>query len=269
MVDIPKGVFCMGAQAHDIQHFKNEFPIHKVEISIPFSMGVFPVTQCLWNSLMPENPSAHVMMTAPVEQVSWCDALLFCNRLSIQEDLEPVYSLPMNFVETLEKQKPNISRSSKVDSLSKKVSWNRHANGYRLPTEAEWEYAAKGSSFDVFPGGDDCERFAWYKNNSANRLQPIGQKDSNFRGLYDMSGNVNEWCFDAVNHKYFNELYANRVDKENKDPVFFDSSVEERVRRGGSWKLDMKNIRISYRGKDKASTKKSDVGFRLVRTLHS
>lgn len=131
------------------------------------------VTQELYESVMDKNPSGFKEeKNLPVEQVSWYDAVEFCNRLSKQAGLEPAYSIDRSFVE-----------------------WNRNANGYRLPTVEEWQYAAKGGQEFVYSGSGKLDEVGWYKDNSEGKTHPVAQKAHNGYGLYDMSGNVGEWCW--------------------------------------------------------------------------
>ena len=122
---ISSGSFMMGALDRDDDALDNEKPRHKVTLTKGFYMSVYPCTQELYEAVMGKNPSYFKGASRPVEKVSWCDALLFCNRLSEMEGLEPCYTFPLPAENSL--------------SWSKKVKWKQRANGYRLPTEAEWE----------------------------------------------------------------------------------------------------------------------------------
>ena len=131
------------------------------------------VTQELYKSVMGENPSEfNGEKNLPVEKVSWYDAVEFCNKLSKEAGLEPAYS---------------INGSS--------VEWNRNASGFRLPTVEEWQYAAKGGQDFKYSGSGNLDEVGWYSENSGNKTHPVAQKAPNGYGLYDMSGNVGEWCW--------------------------------------------------------------------------
>ena len=188
-----------------------------------FYMAETEVTQALYKSVMGENPS---MLKGddqrPVEQVSWYDAVEFCNKLSERDGLEKCYS-------------------GNRDSIS--CDFTR--NGYRLPTEAEWEYAAKGGNkskgFD-YSGSDDINEVAWYSKNSDGVTHPVKSKKPNELGLYDMSGNVWEWCWDSASG-------SNRID------------------RGGCWHNGAYICSVSSRHDDNPSGADYDLGFRLARSV--
>ena len=192
------------------------------------------VTQKLWRAVTGQSPSHFKGEDLPVESVSWFDCILFANMLSEKLGLEKVYEIP----------KELTLGSSQSDNLAKKVKVNTSANGYRLPMEAEWEYAAKGGENYKYAGSNDLNKVGWYKENSGRMTHPVGKKKSNGYGLYDMSGNVWEWCFDA-----------------------YDSSY--RVRRGGGWNADAFYCEVSYRGWNSPSTRFSDRGVRLFRSSNS
>tara|TARA_Y100001938_G_C8061824_1_gene417770 strand:+ start:1048 stop:1707 length:660 start_codon:yes stop_codon:yes gene_type:complete len=186
-----------------------------------FWMGQTPVTQVLYRAVMGENPSRFRGDEWPVEQVSWCGAVRFCNRLSEMEGLQPTYK---------------IHRSE--------IKWNREANGYSLPTEAQWEYAAKAGTELIYAGSDDIDEVAWYRH-SGDRLQkrthPVAEKKPNAWGLYDMSGNVFEWC------------YESGVTESRHAPT-----------RGGSWMCRDSVCGIEVSQRTHAGLCLPDTGFRLV-----
>ena len=175
MVLIPKGEFMMGALENDRDAYDDERPRHKVTLTRDFLMGKYAVTQALWESVMGSNPSQMKGENRPVENVSWFDVVDFCNKLSKQSGLEPVYTINGHYVT---------------------CNWN--AKGYRLPTEAEWEYSARGGEYHKYAGSNNVHEVAWYDGNGRGGwgTHSVGQKKPNGFGLYDMSGNVAEWVWD-------------------------------------------------------------------------
>ena len=178
----------------------------------PFYMCKYEVTQDQFYSVMGVNPSYFKGDKRPVETVSWWDALIFCNLLSEQEGRAPCYFVDGN---------PDC-RGWGLQKLPQggvysdgKLSVDEFANGYRLPTVEEWLVAAAGGESYIYAGSDDIDEVAWYKGNSGNMTHKVGQKKPNGYGLYDMTGNVNEWCFptkprilrrvDFCGGSYFNE----------------------------------------------------------------
>lgn len=212
MVLIPGGQFIMG----DSHGEDDEKPGHKVKID-PFYMDKYEVTQNAYETMMGKNPAKFKGHGRPVERVSWFGAIQYCNMRSLREGLIPCYDL-----ETLE--------------------CNYEVEGYRLPTEAEWEYACRAGtdtrySFGNGPG--NLEQYAWFKGNANNTTHPVGQKKPNPWGLYDMHGNVWEWCND-----YYDGDYYQKSGEENPHgPVV----GEERVLRGGSWASTAESARSSGR----------------------
>ncbi len=234
MVQLPGGWFEMGSKNKD-----NESPIHKVWVDA-FLIDRYEVTQEEYESLMQSNPSHFKGPKNPVEQVSLSFAILYCNARSRQEGLKPCY-----------------------DEETGKCDFS--ADGYRLPTEAEWEYACRaGTKTDYFFGRDEnqLKYYAWYADNSANKTQPVGQKKPNQWGLYDMYGNVAEWCNDIYSEGYYKESPERNPQGPAKGKKF--------VLRGGSWNSSAENCRSSSRkgedpGFQDACFARDDIGFRCVR----
>lgn len=217
----------------------DEKPVHQVTVS-SFMIGKYEVTQEQYKQVMGTNPSKFSSGTKaprrPVEQVSWYEAVAFCNRLSELEGLKKVYAINGTDV--------------KGD-----FSWN----GYRLPTEAEWEYAARGGSQSqgyTYSGSNDAGSVAWHDGNSGNTTHPVGTNAPNELGLYDMSGNVWEWCWDWYKGGY--EALPQR------DPIGV-SSGGPRVNRGGSWNNSFNNLRSTKRNGNSPSLRYDILGFRLLR----
>ena len=263
-VSVVSGSFMMGALDRDGDAYDSEKPRHRVNISRCFLLSVYPCTQGLYELVMGENPSSFQGSTRPVDNVSWCDAVLFCNRLSELEGLEPCYELPDGFEEACQNQSDDEDET--VEELSKQVKWNDGANGYRLPTEAEWEYCARGGEYFLYSGSDDIDEVAWYKDNSGGKTHPVGQKKSNGFGLYDMSGNVWEWVWDsAVLDDDYDFTGASVYTSDKKIDPSVDTSDSFRVDRGGGWYGLAWDARVSYRSRSMATDRNNNRGFRFLR----
>jgi len=203
-----------------------------VTISSSVWISTHEVTQREYQLVMGENPSKFKGDDLPVENVSWYDAVAYCNKRSLMEGLTPVYQ---------------ISETT--------VTWNKNAAGYRLPTEVEWEYAARGGSRSKnyeYAGSNNPHEVAWYYNNSMGTTHPVGTKAPNELGLYDMSGNVWEWCWDGW------------ADTIQVDPPGH-SSGSNRVRRGGGWDDFTGRLRLAERNNYAPSYLGFSLGFRVAR----
>ncbi len=233
MVKIPGGQFTMGDED------EIDAPPHEVTIS-PFLMDACLVTQAQYEKLMEDNPSRWKEEQNPVEQVRWSDAVRFCNKRSTQEGLTPCYDLE---------------------------TWqcNFDADGYRLPTEAEWEYACRAGTKTAYFMGDKANKlpdYAWFDKNSGRQPHAVGQKQANPWGLYDMGGNLWQWCHDFYQVDYY--------DNSPKDNPRGPTAGETKVIRGGSWKSSADACRAGYRNNENPGY--ADVcfgydiyGFRCVR----
>ena len=233
MVLIPGGRFLMG-DAKEI-----DATPHEVVLS-PFYMDKNLVTQAEYERAMGENPSRWKGGNNPVEQVRWSDAVRYCNKRSALEELQPCYDLE---------------------------TWqcDFEANGYRLPTEAEWEYACRAGTKTAYYFGESESKLsdhAWFKGNSGGKPRPVGGKPANPWGLYDMHGNVWQWC----NDYYQVDYYQQSSEKDPRGP----ETGESKVVRGGAWKFSADSCRSGYRNNEDPGY--ADVcfnydiyGFRCVR----
>jgi serine/threonine protein kinase/formylglycine-generating enzyme required for sulfatase activity len=240
---IKPGEFTMGSPADEGE--ADEHPPHRVLIRHPFLLGRFEVTQAEYLKVTGQSPSYYKGNGAlPVEQVSWLDAVRFCNTLSEKDGLEPFYKIEGNTVTV--------------------PDWR--GTGYRLPTEAEWEYACRAGQPGRF-GFDDDEKdlgdYAWYHENSrstgSNATQAVGGKKENAFHLHDLQGNVWEWCWDWYAEKYGPEAVS-------EDPTG-PASGRLRVIRGGTHNNRAAFLRCASRGQDEPASKTRYNGFRVARSV--
>ncbi|MEO5347440.1 MAG: formylglycine-generating enzyme family protein [Magnetococcus sp. YQC-9] len=223
---IPAGSFLMGSDPTvDKQAVATEQPVHAVEISQPFYLGKFEVTQAQWQLIMGYNQSAFQGPNLPVETVSWPQIQQFFQRLNEKE----------------------------------------RTTSYRLPTEAEWEYAARAGSRTIRPWGDgieEMEKHAWFGYDQGNALRhthPVGKLAPNAWGLYDMLGNVWEWVADKYDHRYYTQ-------SPSRDPRGGEHG-EDRVVRGGSWNNAAEYVRVANRHYYYEKHRNEMVGFRVAKSV--
>jgi formylglycine-generating enzyme required for sulfatase activity len=239
MVLLPAGYFEMGSR----HGREDEQPVHKVWLD-SFLIDQHEVTQAEYEKLGRSeafpNPSHFKGQDLPVEQITWPQAAVFCNARSRLEGLQPCYNLETG-------------------------TCDFEATGYRLPTEAEWEYACRAGSATDYAFGNDTRKladFGWFVDNSAKKTHPVGEKKPNAWGLFDMHGNVAEWCQDVYDKDY----YRASSEKNPHGPA----EGKEYVLRGGSWKSPVEALRSAYRlgeipGFSDACLARDAIGFRCVR----
>jgi formylglycine-generating enzyme required for sulfatase activity len=249
-VPIEPGEFRMGSRRDQIDQLIRRFPTtkttdwwngeqpqHSVEITRPFLLGVHEVTQGQYRAVTGKNPSRfNESEYLPVEQVSWSDAVGFCNKLSEREGRKPCYRITRN----------EVTIAS--------------GDGYRLPTEAEWEYACRAGTPVLYGFGDDdgaLGEYAWHFPNSDRHTHAVGQKRPNQWGLHDMLGNVWEWCTDGYDVNYFSSSPA-------IDPPGAPRALN-RVVRGGAFECFAGFCRPAFRGKFAPRDRHEFLGFRVVR----
>jgi formylglycine-generating enzyme required for sulfatase activity len=236
-VTISPGSFEMGCTAEQSDCNDDEKPAHTVTLSRGFEIQTTEVTQGQYRAVMGTNPSrfSSCGSDCPVEKVSWVDAIEFANALSKKEGLSPAYS-----------------------GTGDSIRWDKSANGYRLPTEAEWEYAARAGKATLYSGSNEVGDVAWTKSNSSSKTHKVGTKKANAWGLHDMSGNVWEWCWDRYSGSYYSSSSV-------ADPVGATSGVI-RVFRGGRWSNDPTFARVAFRDGSVPSYRSGSGGLRLLRT---
>ena len=216
MVKVEAGTFMMGATPEMEKPNSDEKPLHQVTLINDYYMGKYEVTQALWEAVMGSNPSYFKGDNLPVEKVSWNDCQEFI---------------------------------SKLNSLT--------GRKFRLPTEAEWEYAARGGKKSrgyQYSGNSNITDVAWYDGNSGSKTHPVGTKQANELGIYDMSGNVHEWCLD---------WYGSYSSSSQTNPTGADSG-SFRVFRGGGWGIYARGCRLSYRYIFTPDDRRSYLGLRLA-----
>ena len=242
MTPISPGTFDMGCTPEmDVGVGCNldELPVHEVELTTEFSIGVTEVTQAQWSSVMGDNPSTFASCgdSCPVEMVSWYDAIEYANALSDLDGLSRAYT-----VET-----------------DDTVTWDTSSDGYRLPTEAEWEYAARAGEATTYAGSDTIDDVSWYADSSGATTHPVGSLLPNAHGLMDMSGNVSEWVWDTYDSYYY-------ASSPVSDPMGGDDGINQ-AHRGGAWSYDLRQHRVSYRNANMPDSTYSVIGLRLARTI--
>lgn len=241
MMLLPVGTFQMGSAEDDSSAFPDEQPRHQVEITQRFAISETEVTQAQYLAVMKENPSTFKdrddWKKRPVEGVSWRGAIEYCNRLSVAVGLEQCYQVQ-----------------------GEKVTWTKGlgCRGYRLPTEAEWEYAARSDEGTQYAGSNQADEVAWFgEGPEKGGTHEVRGKKSNQWGLYDLSGNVWEWVWDSYD--------AYRAGSQ-KNPVGPLLGGHDPVIRGGYWANEAQSVRVADRGGHSPGARFQRVGLRLARS---
>ena len=245
---IPAGTFLMGSPEDDPERYNNEGPTYIATITRDFYMSQTEVTQEQWESVFQNNPSSTTEcgVDCPVETVNWFEAVAYANALSDKEGREKCYTIE------------GCSGSPGTGLKNCTVTYSNllDCKGYRLPTETEWEYAARAGTSE--PRYGEVDRIAWHVGNSQRTYHPVAKLLPNAWGLYDMLGNVWEWVHDY--YDFYNTSISGGIDPLGP------SWGAGRVRRGGGWIFDARNSRAADRSYDTPDTRRSYIGLRIVRT---
>ena len=269
IIPIPEGFVLVEAGSFQMgsnEGYSYNQPVHEVTITKPFYMGKYEVTQaeyekhCSYTGSSSPSSSYGDGDKYPAYYVSWYDALVYCNKRSMAEGLTPCYSIDGS---TDPKEWGTVPSSEDATWDSVICNWN--SNGYRLPTEAEWEYAARAGDNTVdsltYSGTSDVNElgdYAWYGSTSGNETHEVGKKLQNAYGLYDMSGNVFEWCWNWVTYSY-------DIEAEGGSDPTGTSAGALRVHRGGSWAINPDYCAVSCRDYNSPYVRTFNRGFRVVR----
>ena len=260
---VPSGEFLMGSPLTEEGRQEDEVP-HSVSLTQGFWMSATEVTQGQWRNVIGNNPSSHQSCgdVCPVEQVSWWDAVAFANRLSQQANLETCYELSCDGYPGSDFECQEV----KFRGLD--------CEGFRLPTEAEWEWAARARTTGAnwkgkltmkdYSSAEELEGIAWYRANAEKSIHPVGLKEANPWGLYDVLGNVWEWIQDSAAPENKTKVFTGTYDGIQRDPIGTHGS--SRVLRGCSWLNGPTSCRVAYRSWRPPELKEDTIGFRLVKS---
>jgi len=240
MIRIEGGTFLMGSPEDEFgRSMTDEEPQHRVTVK-SFFIAKYPVTQAEYQAVTSVNPSQTKNPAHPVDSTNWFDAVNYCNRRSAAEGLTPAYTVN-----------------------GAQVTWNREADGYRLPTEAEWEYACRAGTVSPFYSGNTMHGAGWFNENSfttvngfwSRHTHPVGQKEPNAWGLYDMHGNILEWCWD----------WMSPYTAEPKHDPIGPATGHRRIYRGGCFDSGSSQCRSAYRFGQTPYLGMFYMGFRIAR----
>ncbi|MCR4952898.1 MAG: SUMF1/EgtB/PvdO family nonheme iron enzyme [Treponema sp.] len=240
MILVPGGQFVMGNGSNN-----------SLITLVSYYMSEVPITQTQYSYVMGKNPSKLLGSDRPVECVNWCEAIIYCNILSFMCGLTPCYSIG---------GATDLSGFDFTSPVWKRIVCNFTADGFRLPTEAEWEFAAregKNMGMNLYSGSSNINDVAWYGENSAIKTHAVATKKANALGLYDMCGNVAEWCWD---------YYTQIIPTGNQTNPHGPNIGEVHVKRGGSWLDDPQQCTVYYRSGSAPIGKSSSLGFRICRS---
>jgi formylglycine-generating enzyme required for sulfatase activity len=252
------GAFDMGCTPGQSSCGGNEFPAHEVSLMHHFWMSRTEVTQAQWQALMPSNPSSFTGcgLDCPVEHINWFEALAFANAVSTAEGVPECYDLS-----DCNDNPAGEDLECNTITINSPTGAVHECEGYRLPTEAEWEFAARGGADHLYSGSDSAGEVGWSIENSDSQTHPVASKEPNAYGLYDMSGNVWEWVWDWYLWDYYTTEYA------ITEPQGPDTGTV-RGSRGGAWFFEDHFARTSGRYDFEPGIRLHVLGFRLTRTVH-